>query len=442
MPRIAIASLLTLCGTTLAAPFVPEPLIKSGDHLDALTIPEVFRIIHHPTINSHGEWAVSVSSGQGTSLDYSSVVLGNDGVRIPAHTLPSGESTPDYPSFGDVDLNDSGQLAVAITYLAADRLGEIHVDGQLAGLSLTGNRNMEAVRINNAGYVQAEDEGFTGNFHWASQRDSNGNWQQGDIYLGRNVQTPVGLVVNDILSIGRSAVGPDGTLAYSGVFEYEDANGEFIRKRAVARGASFVARVGEPVTFGDYQYSSVGATVQINSAGELAFHAAFTDGASPPQGGGAIVLAGGTPLITSLDQIADLEAFENWTVSPRDFSLSDSLDVLWMATSDVAVSPDVPEFFGSAAIMLNDRLLMKTGDLMPDGALLYDFASWELSANGQWAIVSARAEIPGVTGLGTAVYRIQVPSPGPITVLVCLGATAKRRLRRGFHAGAGVPASG
>lgn len=429
MPRLAIASLLTLCGTALAAPFVPEPLIKTGDHLDALTIPEVFRIIHHPTINSHGEWAVSVSSGQGTSLDFSSVVLGNDGVRIPAYTLPSGESTPDYPSFGDVDLNDSGQLAVAITYLAADRLGEIYVDGQLAGLSLTGNRTMEAVRINNAGYVQAEDEGFTGNFHWASQRDSNGNWQQGNIYFGRNVQTPVGRVVDDVLRINQSAVGSDGSLVYSSVFEYENADGELIRRRAVASGDSLVAVEGEAVTFGDYRYSSLGASVATTSQGQIAFHTSFRDEASPPQGGTGILLGNGTPLVTSLDEIQALEAFGNWAVSGSEFSISDSLDVLWMASSDVAVSPDVPEFFDSAAIMLNDRLLMKTGDLMPDGALVYDFYSWELSANGQWAIVSARAEIPGVAGLGRAVYRIQVPAPGVLSCLALPGLLGLRRNR-------------
>ena len=430
MPRLAIASLLILCGTALAAPFVPEPLVKTGDKLDGLTIPEVFRIIHHPTINSHGDWAVSVSSGAGSSPNFSSLVLGNDGIRIPAYSLPNGEATPDYPSFGDVDLNDSGQLAVAITYLAADRLGEIYVDGQLAGLSLTGNRTMEAVRINNAGYVQAEDEGFTGNFHWASQRDSNGEWQQGNIYFGRNVQTPVGLVVDDVPDIERSAVGPDGSRVYAGVFEYENSNGEIVRTRAVARGDSFIARVGEPVSFGSFVYSSVGGSVKINGTGELAFSAGFNDGASPPQGGSAIVRADGSPLVTSLDDISELEPFENWIVSPRDFSISDDLDVLWVASSSVAISPDVPEFFGSEALMLNDRLLMKTGELMPDGALIYSFRSWDLSPNGQWAIVSAAAEIPGLAGLNTAVYRIQVPTPGTSAALLCAGAVMRGRKRR------------
>lgn len=429
MPRLAISSLLSLCGTALATPFVPEPLIKIGDHLDGLTIPVVQRIIHRPTINSNGEWAISVSSGQGFATDFSSLVLGNDGVRIPAYTLPSGESTPDYPSFGDVDLNDSGQLAVAVTYFATVRLGEVYVDGQVAGVSLTGNRNMEAVRINNAGYVQAEDEGFTGNFHWASQRDSHGNWQQGNIYFGRNVQTPVGLVVNDILSISRSAVGPDGTLVYAGVFEYENADGELIRRRAVATGDSLLAVEGEALTFGDYRYISLGASVATTSQGQIAFHTSFRDEASPPQGGTGILLRNGTPLVTSLDEIQALEAFGNWAVSGSEFSISDSLDVLWMASSSVAVSPDVPEFFGSEAIMLNDRLLLKTGDLMPDGALLYDFDSWELSANGQWAIVSARAEIPGVAGLGIAVYRVQVPAPGAASCLLATGLLTLRRKR-------------
>jgi hypothetical protein len=121
--------------------------------------------------------------------------------------------------------------------------------------------------------------------------------------------------------------------------------------------------------------------------------------------------------VTSFDDIPSLDDFGIWVMSGS-FDLSDQMDVLWRAATDTAISPDIPPNFDSHAIMFNDQILMKTGDLAPDGALIYQFNSWELSANGQWAIVSARAEIPGVQGLGDAVYRFQVPAPGAICVIV------------------------
>ena len=109
--------------------------------------------------------------------------------------------------------------------------------------------------------------------------------------------------------------------------------------------------------------------------------------------------------------------------------MSDELDVLWLAISSESISPDVPTEFGSDAILFNDIALVKTGDIMPDGALVYDFNHWELSSNGQWAIVTARVDIGSDMGLVSAVYRFQIPTPGATSValLACLAAARRRR---------------
>jgi hypothetical protein len=268
MPRLAIASLLILCGTTLATPFVAEPLVKVGDVVDGLIVPEA-RIIGRPTINSLGEWAASVSSGQILSKDFfSSLVLGNDGVRIAAGTLPSGELSSDRIYYRDVDMNDAGQLAVGTQWLGANRLGEIYVDDRLAALSLTGNTSLKRTRINNAGILQVEDEGVFGNFYSTSVQTDSGQWFQEGFYLGRNVVTPVGRVISDVLNIENSAIGPDGSILYSALYDFEDANGNIERKRALAKDDAFVAIEGEPTSFGNLLYgNSPGGAVAINSHG-------------------------------------------------------------------------------------------------------------------------------------------------------------------------------
>jgi len=428
MPRLAIASLLTLCGTTLAAPFTAEPLVKVGDVVDGLIVPEA-RIIGRPTINSHGEWAVSVSSGQILSNDFfSSLVLGNDGVRIASGTLPNGQPAPDRIYYRDVDMNDAGQLAVGISWIGVFRLGEIYVDDRIAALSLTGTTSIERGRINNAGILQVEDEGVFGNFYSTTVQTDSGEWLQEGFYLGRNVVTPVGRVINDVLNIENSAIGPDGAILYSALYDFEDANGKVERKRALAKDDAFVAIEGEPASFGNFLYgNSPGGAVAINSHGMFAFRTGLRDQASPSQTGSAILREDGSPLVSTFDDIPSLNDFGAWAIS-GEFGLSDQMDVLWRAATETAISPDVPPNFGSQAILFNDQILMKTGDLAPDGALIYQFSSWELSANGQWAIVSARAEIPGV-GLEQAIYRFQIPTPAPTGLIVGMALWSSRRRR-------------
>lgn len=420
----APALLLCLAASSHAAPFELELLVKDGDMLPGFDLP-VLRLVDTPTINSHGEWAVSVSSGIFGSPEYRSAVLGNDGFRIPHGQLPDGTTPPLGVYYRDVSLNDSGDLAVGITWLG-NQLGVAYVNDQVAATSVTGNTLLARVRLNNAGLLQfADNVPPSGFLQGVAQQNSAGEWNQ-QIVFGRGLMTPVGETIGAVLAVDQMDVSNSGSLIYAGTFELDNGDGTTSIAQALAIDDTVIAREGDPSPIAGYNYASPGGLVQWSSNGDYA-HLTSLDGDDGSPSINAIISGNGGVLVSSLDDIPALSMLDEWFISGADLGFNDRGGVLWGARSSEQISPLVPAEFGSDALLYNDKVIVKTGDALSDGSIVFGFRNWEMSEDGSWAIATLGIIPADGSDYLNAVYRFQIPTPG---VLSSLAVTALLRLRR------------
>lgn len=423
----APALLLCIAASSHAAPFELELLVKDGDMLPGFDLP-VLRLINAPTINSHGEWAVSVSAGNFHQPGYRSAVLGNDGFRIPHGQLPDGSTPPLGVYYRDVSMNDSGDLAVGISWLG-NQLGVAYVNDQVAATSVTGNTLIAEVRLNNAGLLQFADNVPFGQWHGVAQQSGDGPWQQ-EIVFGRGIPTPIGTVGNDILSIDRLDVSNSGSLIYSAQFESEDDDGSSYFAHTLAIDDTIVAREGDPSPVDGYTYATPGRIVRWSNGGDYAFLTSLDDGDDDPLTSASAIISGSDGvLVSSTQEIPALEIFDEWWINSTGLGFSDNGGILWGVTSDEQISPLVPAFFGSGALMYNNEVVVKTGDILPDGAVVFGFRNWEMSEDGSWAIATLGIIPADGSDYLNAVYRFQIPAPGALSCLVVPGLLGFRRKR-------------
>jgi hypothetical protein len=103
--------------------------------------------------------------------------------------------------------------------------------------------------------------------------------------------------------------------------------------------------------------------------------------------------------------------------------------ILWGVTSDAQISPLVPAFFGSGALLYNDEIVIKTGDVLVDGSIVYGFRDWQLSEDGTWAITTLGILPADGSDYLNAVYRFQIPTPGVLSALAVPALLGLRRKR-------------
>lgn len=433
MPRLAIVSLLTLCGTTLAAPFTAERLFGIGDATPVGEVTALGRI----SINDSGEWASTYS---GTFADGFSpaAVRSSTGFNILPGTLglpyAGGEYSLTTP--WDIDINPSGEVALATS--AIDFQNSVALNGVI----LNGEARFDIPAAQSSHEFLGSPTRF-GISRYVEYIDSNRivlNTQSPDMPFGPNLG--VNLIsritfASDGSFIDETMGAPDQVVV-DGVSVF-NVEGTSIGTRVNRAGDVFVfagmtgtlgvAKNGELLYTGhDSVPGMPGYRLTLDEDG-------MVDHNDDGQWVGIVnlispnfeferVMARDTGEVI-LRALEPQDWLNNQYALPSRVDLVDEQNLIWSAT----VTPDLQSPDVKQTLFYNQTTLLQAGVTFLDGKLVTDFSipggqNFEISPNGEWIATSITFED------GTkSFYRLRIPTPGGAAIVLLSGFLSLRRRR-------------
>ncbi len=426
-PLLAPLALLSLATGAAAAPFQLERLVIEGESLPGLPGGVNGLSLRTPSINSSGEWAVSIGAFEPGSSVFVSGVLGNGGFRIQPGFDPDGSVAPFGSVYDGVSITDDGQLATVVRRTGSP--SQTWLGDQLVTNS-PGASFKDVTALPGDVLVSTVDTGISV-FTLVSEPSGSGTWTTSIVH-GNDVVTPVGEVLVAPTHRMGYAKSAQGRQAWSGMFiTGGDDNPDEVTRGIIVDDA-FLVYDGQPAALPGFEYRTEGgAGVQWNSQGDLFYGTALqSSGDGPAQAVGAIFNEHGTPLVSTLNQYDGLEEFGGWSVSAGNFDVDNSGNILWVAQSFEFPGPDHPFPFFRTALMYNDTLITKMGDVLDDGMIVVGTRPGRgLSDDGSWAIASLRVFDPDANIYRESVYRFAIPAPSTAVLFAGCGLAGLRRNR-------------
>jgi len=451
MPRPTITAIAALAIALSSAratassdiSFPAERLFTLGDQTEYGEFLGVLDV----AINNQGDWAVqggvfSESLGVNTQAVFTSF-----GANIaPRQTRLVDGVAHTQLTFGDVDLNNAGQLAYSATLVNFEPLSLLQVlvlndqvilrDEDLSSWDFIDG--VDPVRFGSLRRVQLNDEGqvllgsITNDLPPASTNNPN--------LLSVITPTETGYVDRVAGAIGRPIPGweqtslwfvrPDefgfnnsGQVAHLGGYDSTTEPGVFRQLWTIDDEVLFQA--GTPSPQPGLLWGSTNAALDINNAGEWA--------ASVPLGTTTFtrrhIVKNGTEVL--IDPFEPQDSIGGLNILPRDSGivLTDAGDVLFFADI-VDLKPDNSIQFIGAGVFLNRDPLIVLNETIIDGKLVVGSAApgsglgFAVSDDGRWLITWLEFE-----DQSSGIYRFAIPTPGTVAILM-LGATAALRRRR------------
>lgn len=433
MPRLAIVSLLTLCGTTLAAPFTAERLFGIGDATPVGEVTALGRI----SINDSGEWASTYS---GTFADGFSpaAVRSSTGFNILPGTLglpyAGGEYSLTTP--WDIDINPSGEVALATS--AIDFQNSVALNGVI----LNGEARFDIPAAQSSHEFLGSPTRF-GISRYVEYIDSNRivlNTQSPDMPFGPNLG--VNLIsritfASDGSFIDETMGAPDQVVVDDvSVFNVE---GTSIGTRVNRAGDVFVF-AGMPGTLGVAKNGELLYTGHDSVPDMPGYRLTLDENGMVDQNDNGqwvgIVTLISPDLQSERVMVRDtgeviLRALEpqgwlnNQYALPSRVDLVDEQHLIWSAT----VTPDLQSPDVKQTLFYNQTILLQAGVSIVDEKLVTDFSipggqNFEVSPSGEWIASSITFED------GTkSFYRLRIPTPGGAAIVLLSGFLSLRRRR-------------
>ncbi|XHC24426.1 MAG: hypothetical protein ACFHWZ_11415 [Phycisphaerales bacterium] len=312
--QIATIALIATAASASAAPFQLERLVIEGESLPGLPGGVNGLSLRTPSINSSGEWAVSVGAFEPGSSVFVSGVLGNGGFRIQPGFDPDGSVAPFGSVYDGVSITDDGQLATVVRRTGTP--SQTWLGDQLVANS-PGASFKDVTALPGDVLVSTVDTGVSV-FTLVSEPTGSGTWNTSIVH-GNDVVTPVGPVVtapSHMLGYGRSV---DGRQAWSGTFRTGGDSNPDEMTRGIVVDKDFIFVEGQDSQISGFDYQG-GSAVRWNASGELFYSASLrSSGDGPLEFATGVFNETGEPLVSSRTSYSGLGEFGEWGISTGDF---------------------------------------------------------------------------------------------------------------------------
>jgi len=439
MPRLAAATfLLTLCGTTLAAPFTAERLFGVGDAIPGGEVTFLYRV----SLNDNGDWAAMYTGNYGEGLSGFGVRSTTGFNILPGTTgLPYDGGDYRMSVAYDIDINPSGEVAAAIR--AVDAKNQRVFDGVL----LDGRAHFDFP----GSYSSHEYLGQPTRFgvpRYIEYTDTNQivlNSSSPDMPSGPHL----GVNMTSRITFGADGGFTDQVLAAP---DLEVADGVSVFRLEGSNRGLRVNRSGDVLTLtglwgvesgigysmnGELLFTSTNSVPGMPGYTLLPFEDSMIDHNDEGQWVGSLRLLGPG---ANYERVLARETGEiihrgrerqDWLggqyAIPQRVDLVDGGNLIWMAY----VTNDLQSPGSIQTLLYNQTVLLQAGITVVDGKVVEDFSIpgtgvFEVSPNGEWIAASLIFEDGS-----TAFYRLRIPSPGTAMLALSFGiVSASRRSRR------------
>ena len=437
MPRlVAAAFILSLSGTTVAAPFSAERLFGSGDATPDGEVRSLLRI----SINDNGDWAAMYTGFYDLDISGPGIRSSTGFNILPGTTgLPYSGGEYRLSTVYDIDINPHGEVAAAVRGI--DQKNQRVFDGVL----LDGQAHFDFAGSHSSHEYLGQPTRF-GVPRYIEYTDTNQivlNSSSPDMPSGPHL----GVNMTSRITFGANGSFTDQVYAAP---DLEVADGiSVFRLQGSGRGMR-VNRAGDVLTFtglwgveeglgfsmnGELLFTSTDSVPGMPGYTLLPFENSMIDHNDEGQWVGSLMLGSGSghePVLAreTGEIIHRGLQRQDWLggqyAIPYSVDLVDGGNLFWRAlvTNDL----QSPEYIQT--LLYNQTVLLQEGITVIDGKVVDDFSFpgngiFEVSPNGQWVATTLFFEDGS-----SAFYRLRIPTPSTVVVLAFSVGYSSRRSRR------------